>query len=130
MGLGVAVGVLEESADERNRIRRVPVKVLGGCTGSSGTEDTKAAAGETGAEGGCRGERGSPIEDADADPAVAANPATAASTCAKARPDPKDRRPTPTRAVLPKWSLDNNRPVPTAPVRPAVGPTPPLSFSA
>jgi len=118
------------AADERNRIARVPVKVLRGCMGSSGTEATRAAAGESGAEDGCSGERVPLAEDADADPAVTATPVTAASICAKARPDPKDRRPTPTRASLPKRSLANNRLAPIAPAGTAVDPTPPLRLSA
>ena len=118
------------AADERNRIARVPVKVLRGCMGSSGTEATRAAAGESGAEDGCSGERVPLAEDADADPAVRATPVTAASICAKARPDPKDCRPTPTRASLPKRSLANNRLAPIAPAGTAVDPTPRLRLSA
>jgi len=131
LGCSAAAAVLTKSsrgpsvaprsaADERNRIARVPVKFLGGCTGSSGTEATRAGAGESGAEDGCCGERVPPAEDVDADPAVTATPVTAATICAKARPDPKDRRPTPTRASLPKRSLSNNRLALIAPASSAV----------
>lgn len=106
------------------------MNVGGGATGCSSTEETNEGEGDTGGKVGCWGERVTPAEDADADASATATPDTAASTCAKARPDPKGLRPTPMRMAFPKRSLARNRPAPTVPLRSAVETTPPLSCSA